>query len=87
MSSVDWTQYNREDKENTAPKDLDKLVWVYETYCEEGVGLGYFDGFTFRLANGSDDCHVTHWAPIEMPEPPEGAKTDWDDDEEEDAGE
>lgn len=66
---VKWNKYNPKDKENTAPTELDTLVWIVEeNYDLER--LGYFDGFTFRIWSGSDDCSVTHWAEIEYPDYP-----------------
>ncbi len=50
----------------TAP-EAGVLVWIVEQFYEEGVTLGYFDGYTFRTWNGSDDCSVSHWAPINYP--------------------
>jgi hypothetical protein len=71
--TVEWHQYNREDKPNTTPANVDELVWIFETFYTGGVDVGYFDGFTFRMWSGSDDCNVTHWAPMETPEPPPDA--------------
>lgn len=69
MNSVQWRRYDYSDKRNTAPGS-DDLVWIREDYYEDGVTVGFFDGFTFRTWAGSDDCSVSHWAPIELPEDP-----------------
>lgn len=69
MSQIDWRPYDRTAKTTTAPP-ADALVWIYERFYEEGVTVGYFDGFTFRTWTGSDDCSVSHWAPIEFPAVP-----------------
>lgn len=67
--SVEWHEFDYENKAATKPPS-DELVWIVEQFYYEGVTLGYFDGFTFRLWHGSDDCSVTHWAPLEYPEWP-----------------
>lgn len=55
-----------------AKPPVDEPVWVVEEFYLEGVGLGLFDGFTWRmLPSGSDDCQVSHWMPITYPDPPE----------------
>lgn len=72
MSRVDWRPYGRERKTETTPDAHYDLVWINEAFYH-GVTMGYFDGFTWCTFAGSDDCHVTHWAPIEYPEPPEEA--------------
>lgn len=66
---VQWHRFNYDDKEVTAPV-ADHMVWIMEMFREPHVTLGYFDGFTFRLWTGTDDCEVTHWAHIELPEAP-----------------
>lgn len=66
---VDWRRFDYDDKRTTAPV-ADELVWIVEEFYEQGVTIGYFDGFTFRVWSGSDDCHVSSWAPIRYPEPP-----------------
>jgi hypothetical protein len=73
--AMKWTLYDRENKANTTPKG-DGLVWIREEFYEEGVTLGYFDGFTFRTWAGSDDCEVSYWAPISYPADPGPAKAD-----------
>lgn len=45
------------------------LVWVFEVF-EGVVNIGYFDGLTWRLWGGSDDCEVTHWASMAYPQRP-----------------
>ena len=81
---MNWQAFDYDDKTTAPPGSVGPLVWIHEEYYE-GVTVGYFDGFTFRTWNGSDDCHVTHWAPIEYPEAPEGAGEPFnaEDDEEE----
>jgi hypothetical protein len=76
---VEWHPFDYKNKNATRPPHSDP-VWIVERSCSGGVDLGYFDGFTFCTINGSDDCHVTHWAEIGYPEPPAG----WDDDKAED---
>lgn len=63
-----WTEFDYYDTEATAPP-AEELVWVVDT-GSSGVTAGYFDGFTFRLWSGTDDCEVTHWAEIEYPAAP-----------------
>lgn len=63
--NVKWHPYDYENKPATAP-DSDSIVWIVEGGDE--VTLGYFDGFTFRLWSGSDDCDVRYWAEMEYPE-------------------
>lgn len=67
--AVEWREFDYDDKASTAP-EADELVWVMETSYEQGVTLGLFDGFTFRTWTGTDDCEVTHWAPIAYPAKP-----------------
>lgn len=74
MPDVRWNLFRYEDKASTRPPN-DDLVWIVEEFYEEGVTLGYFDGYTFRTWGGSDDCSVSAWAPIEYPEPPAGEST------------
>ncbi|WP_204078366.1 hypothetical protein [Planotetraspora phitsanulokensis] len=69
QTGVSWRPFDYEDKAATAPP-TDRMVWIWETF-EEGVDLGYFDGFTMRTAAGSDDCHVTHWAFMDVPPGPQ----------------
>jgi hypothetical protein len=73
---VDWMPYDHDDKGGTAP-DVETLVWINERFYH-GVTLGYFDGFTFRIWSGSDDCLVSHWAPLVRP----GARKIIDEDDE-----
>lgn len=48
------------------------VVWVFDHFYD-GVTAGYFDDYAMRTLPGrSDDCHVTHWMPMERPDPPEG---------------
>lgn len=66
--NVKWNKFDYGDKRNTAPPE-DTLVWIVEeSYDLEKIG--YFDGFTFRVWSGSDDCCVTHWAKLEYPNYP-----------------
>lgn len=72
--SAQWHPFDYANKKANAPT-ADTLVWIVEDFYEEGVTVGYFDGFTFRTWTGSDDCSVSWWAPIEYPAspgPPEG---------------
>ena len=66
--NVQWHPFDYENKRATAPSS-DSIVWIVEG--GDDVTLGYFDGFTFRLWSGTDDCDITHWAIIEYPEAPE----------------
>ena len=68
MKTVDWRPFDYDHKAATRPPD-ERHVWIFETYASH-VTTGYFDGFTFRVWYGSDDCFVSHWAPIEYPAPP-----------------
>jgi len=69
VSVITWNAFDYADKANTAPKHSE-LVWIVEEFYEDGVTLGYFDGYTFRTWGGSDDCSVSWWAEIEKPPPP-----------------
>jgi hypothetical protein len=74
MAEVRWNRFDYDDKANTAPKHTE-LVWIAEEFYEEGVTLGYFDGYTFYTWVGSDDCSVSWWAEIERPAAPVGETT------------
>jgi hypothetical protein len=76
---MEWRAYDRDDKPGTAPP-IEQLVWVMEVFYTDGVTLGYFDGFTFRMWHGTDDCQVTHWAPIVTPGFPHELREAIDDD-------
>jgi hypothetical protein len=65
----EWRRFDYNDKAATAPV-ADQLVWVVEEFYEQGVTLGFFDGFTFRTWSGSDDCSVSWWMPINYPSGP-----------------
>lgn len=69
MRTDGWKPFNYYDKRNTAPPE-DTLVFIREDYYNDGVTLGFFDGFTMRTWTGSDDCHVSWWKEIEMPADP-----------------
>lgn len=69
---MNWNKFNYDDKETTAPPKYE-FVWIIETFYSSKATIGYFDGFTMRTVEGSDDCHVTHWAPIEYPAGPSNA--------------
>lgn len=69
--AVEWHEFDYARKPETMPPHGD-LVWIVEELYEEGVTLGFFDGFTFNTWTGSDDCHVTHWAEIAFPPAPAG---------------
>lgn len=70
---VEWHVYDFEDEATNPPRELfGEMLWVVEQFYVEGVTIGLYDGFTFRvLPSGSDDCSVTHWARIETPLGPE----------------
>jgi hypothetical protein len=65
---MEWTAYDRERKQETTPEGYE-LVWIFNP-GEDEVTLGYFDGIVWCLWGGSDDCWITHWAPIEYPGAP-----------------
>lgn len=71
MAMAEWRRFDYADKPGTAPA-AGEMVWIAEEfYTPGGVTVGVFDGFTFRvLPSGSDDCSVTHWAPLGRPDPP-----------------
>lgn len=70
IPEVEWRPFDYDDKANTAPP-VDEMVWVVEEFYTEGVTIGLFDGYTFRvLPGGGDDCSVAWWAPMVYPEPP-----------------
>jgi hypothetical protein len=63
-----WTPFDYEDKNATKPPtetDGD-LFWIIDDFYY-GVTAGYFDGFTWRNWQGSDDICVTHWMPMAQP--------------------
>lgn len=71
MIDVEWKAFDHENRDATTPP--------VELYCEpvwikdelyHGVTIGYFDGLMWCTFAGSDDVHVTHWAPIEYPTDP-----------------
>lgn len=66
---VEWKPFDYDNKAATAPA-IHELVWIVEEYYFDGVAIGYFDGYTFRVWSGTDDCSVTHWAPMLYPEAP-----------------
>lgn len=70
MAEIEWHEYDRTRKDETTP-EADEAVWIVE--ADYAATIGYFDGFTFRLWTGTDDCHVSHWAPITYPTAPEPA--------------
>jgi hypothetical protein len=47
--------------------DSDLTVMIHHPEEDEPVWLGYHDGETWRMADGTR-CSVTHWMPL--PEPP-----------------
>jgi hypothetical protein len=68
---VEWKRYDRDDKAGTAPP-RGQLVWVMELFYGGGTPeIGEWDGY-WRMSDGSDDCEVTHWAPMELPAAPAG---------------
>lgn len=73
MTTANWKKFDYERKSDTAPdKSLwHTELWIVETFYDEGVTIGYYDGHTFRTSGGSDDCHVSHWAEIDIPDMPD----------------
>ncbi len=71
MADQFWHEYDQFDKTHTTPP-VDLLVWVVEG--DGVVNNGYFDGFTWRLWTGTDDCDVTHWAHLAFPSFPSDQK-------------
>lgn len=71
MTSVEWRAFDYEDEDTTAPpKELrGELVWIHEEYYD-GVTFGFYEYDKWHTWTGSDDCSVSHWAPIEYPIPP-----------------
>jgi hypothetical protein len=71
IDRFDWHRFDYDDKAATAPP-AQEPVWVMEEfYHGDKPTVGVFDGFTFHvLPSGSDDCSVTHWAPMAHPDPP-----------------
>lgn len=50
---------------------INELVWVVEDFYHDGdTTTGYWDGDTWRMWHGHDDCSVSFWARIEYPLPP-----------------
>ena len=76
--TVQWHEFDYADKGETAPPASygmrDEEFWVVETFYVEGVTIGVFDGYTWRV-NGSDDCSVLFWAKMTYPDPPENWRT------------
>lgn len=73
MKNIEWRPFDYDNRKKTAPpKELhDELVWIHEEHYH-GVTLGYYDhGGWWCTWTGSDDCSVSHWAPLEKPDPPE----------------
>lgn len=78
-----WRRFDYDDKGATAPPS-DEHVWVIEDFYYEGLAIGWFDGYTFRVRGYGDDCKVSWWAPITYPDPPARWKRDrarWEADE------
>lgn len=67
---VEWHKFDYDDKTMTAP-ETNALVWIMEEYYYNDVTIGFFDGVTFRIWEGIDDCYVSFWAPIVYPEAPQ----------------
>jgi hypothetical protein len=63
---VTWHPYNWNDKEATKPPKIYTLYWIKEDQ-EDEITMGYFDGFTWHLWGGSDDCSASAWAEITYP--------------------
>jgi hypothetical protein len=70
----DWREFDYDRRAETAPPP-NQLVYVHDVY-NHGVSMGLFDGDTFRMWWGSDDCSISHWAPIEWPDPPADRSSD-----------
>ncbi|MEW1845935.1 hypothetical protein AB0392_48975 [Nonomuraea angiospora] len=66
----EWRRFDYDNKAATAPP-RDTLVWIMEIYYEGGVTIGWYDGHTMRTWDGSDDCKVTHWMPMDKPDWPD----------------
>lgn len=64
-----WHEFDYDRRDETKPPD-DKPVWIHDAYYH-GVAIGFYDrgGWWVHLS-GSDDLHVTHWAPLEPPPAP-----------------
>lgn len=69
---VEWRAYDYTDKAGTAPGTAYETVWIYDAFGL-GVTTAHWAG-QWETTAGNDDLMVTHWAPMEMPEPPPGAE-------------
>lgn len=71
-SGAEWRPFDYANKQATRPT-TNEPVWVCGTMPggEPGVAVGYFDGFTMCLWNGTDDISVAYWTKLYAPEPPE----------------
>lgn len=70
---VEWRDYVYGVHDPKLEDLIDVPLWVFEAQYE-GVTIGYWmNGWWETLGHG-DDVDVTHWAPMEYPNPPEGAK-------------
>lgn len=70
---MNWTKVGIDRDTETQP-DSHELVWIYT--MDDEVELGYWDWGWWCLWNGSDDVHVTAWAPLDYPSPP-GFAIEW----------
>jgi hypothetical protein len=67
---AEWTPFDYDARDANPLPTPGELVWIVEEFYGERVVAGYFDGFTWRVWHGSDDCSVTHWMPMTKPEEP-----------------
>ena len=69
-ASTEWREFDYDRRYEMAPPP-GEMVWIVETFYADGVTIGVYDGTTFRvLPSGSDDCSVSHWAPMSFPPTP-----------------
>jgi len=76
---MEWHKYDRDLLRSLrdVPSGVG-LVWIYDEYYA-GVTCGDFDGAVWRMWEGSDDCLVNWWAPMEVPNPPSDLEGEEDD--------
>ncbi len=64
-----WVPFDRGRSETAPAEELwGQPLWL----ADNGrlIGLGTFDGRTFRVCDSVDGCPVTHWAEVVYPGPP-----------------
>jgi len=65
-----WIPYDYDHPEANPRPPLDHWVWVYSD-DKYGVTMAARPGYVHWIhVTGDDDLHVTHWAPVDPPEPP-----------------